>query len=279
VTDGPVDLATSPEVAFLEPANGAPVANPVRFHLLARGVHRVALDADGYSLGEYDPALAEGLEYTFTQLETPRQIHAVGFDEDGVERASATLTITVTKGTAAPAPPIPSGDGVRLTVPYFYQYNNSNEPGGTCGLTSAAMLLNYWFPNSTTTPDKLYDSYGKSQGQSPTGLAELYRLRGLNADSTYSGSRANVRAQIDAGRPVIVHGNLTASGHILVILGYDAAGFYINDPAGDWYQCYGCGTSGAGLHIDYDSEFDRKLGADGDMWLSAASKEPFDPFP
>ena len=63
------------------------------------------------------------------------------------------------------------------------------------------------------------------------------------------------------------------------VIGYDAAGFHINDPAGDWYKCYGCDTSGKGLHIDYGSPFDRKLGADGDMWLSAASKVAFDPFP
>ena len=48
-------------------------------------------------------------------------------------------------------------------MPYFYQYDNDYEPSGTCGVTSAAMLVDTFHPGSVT-PDSLYRAYGKAQG-------------------------------------------------------------------------------------------------------------------
>ena len=54
------------------------------------------------------------------------------------------------------------------------------------------------------------------------------------------------------GRPVIIHGYFTASGHIIVIRGYDASGFIVNDPYGEFFQSgYDNRRSGAGLHYSY----------------------------
>ena len=38
-------------------------------------------------------------------------------------------------------PDAATANSVRLDVPYYYQYDNKNEPKATCGLTSGAMLL------------------------------------------------------------------------------------------------------------------------------------------
>lgn len=164
-----------------------------------------------------------------------------------------------------------------LTVPYFYQYANVNEPGNTCGLTSAAMLLNYY--GKGVTPDGLYTRFGKRQGQSPDGLAYIYRQYGLYAASTYTGTQAMIKRNIDAGRPVVVHGYFT-DGHILVVIGYDSTGWIVNDPAGLWAGCYLCGypnrtsTNGRGAHYSYSS-MSQVISYDGDVWMSTASTSPF----
>jgi GH25 family lysozyme M1 (1,4-beta-N-acetylmuramidase) len=170
-----------------------------------------------------------------------------------------------------------SGGSV-LEVPYFYQYNNRNEPGATCGVTSAAMLLNFW--GKSTTPDQLYVTYGKSAGQSPSSLASLYERFGLRSAFTYNGTEAMIRRQLDAGRPVITHGYFTSAGHVLVIVGYDRTGWIVNDPAGRWRGCVRCGysgtstsTNGRRAHYDYES-FRAAAGPDGSYWLSVASRSP-----
>jgi uncharacterized protein YvpB len=165
-----------------------------------------------------------------------------------------------------------------LSAPYFYQYHNAHEPGGTCGLTSASMMLRFW--GETVTPDGLYRAYGKARGQSPEGLASLYQAHGLHARYSRAGSFAMIKRQIDAGRPVVVHGWFTSAGHILVVVGYNAQGFIVNDPAGLWSGCVACGyagrtpTNGRGALYGY-AAFRAAVGFDGDIWLSSASDRAF----
>jgi hypothetical protein len=47
-------------------------------------------------------------------------------------------------------------------VPYFYQYSNSINPGGSCQNTSIAMLLKY-YGAANLTPDGISSQYGTSQ--------------------------------------------------------------------------------------------------------------------
>jgi hypothetical protein len=159
------------------------------------------------------------------------------------------------------------------SVPYYYQYNNAYEPGGTCGLTSGAMLLRRWGKN--VTPDSLYLSYGKAQGQSPGNLANLYRAHGLSATSSYTASESTIKSHLDAGRPVVVHGYFTGAGHIVLLVGYDATGWFVNDPAGKWAGCVGCGypnrtsTNGRDVHYSYAS-VRAAIGSSGNIWMSTA---------
>jgi hypothetical protein len=249
-------------VSFLAPADGATVANPVGFTLDGEGVDRLVLSADGYEIANWRPA-ASGweVEYSFSGTGYERQLTVTGYAADGSAVASATSSVTV------------EADGVNLDVPYFYQYDNRYEPSGTCGVTSTAMAINYWIPNAVT-PDDLYLEYGKSQGQSPSGIASIQRSEGLYADSTTSGTRAEIRAHLDAGRPVVVHGYWTGEGHITVIVGYDDNDWIVNDPAGDWYVCYGCGEAD---HVRYPrgGAWDDELSYDGDVWYSVSSKRAF----
>jgi hypothetical protein len=256
------DDAPAPSVRIVSPADGAVVSNPVTFTVQVEGVASATLDADGYALGDLDvDDVSSTLSYSFSGTGYPRVITLSGLDGAGAVVATDSVTIEV------------EADGVDLDVPYFYQYDNANEPGGTCGVTSAAMLVSYWNPGSVT-PDGLYREYGKAQGQSPSGLAQLYAWEGLYADYGTNGTRADIRAHLDAGRPVVVHGYWTSAGHIVVIVGYTDTDWIVNDPAGDWYTCYGCGPAD---HVEYPlgGTWDAELSADGDIWWSTGADAPF----
>ena len=59
-------------------------------------------------------------------------------------------------------------------------------------------------------------------------LAARRGVRGIN--STSGGTLAQLRASLDRGEPVIVHGFFTDYGHVVVVTGYDEGGYYVNDP-------------------------------------------------
>lgn len=148
----------------------------------------------------------------------------------------------------------PSSPTSPLRVPYFYQYNNQLEPGSTCNITSVAMVAQYY--GVSVTPDQIYRRIG---GPVFTGPDMLWAARqyGLQGSYSQTASAQTIKGHIDAGRPVIVQGYFTKSGHILVITGYDKQGWVVNDPAGLWAQCYACGypsrtaSNGKGARYSY----------------------------
>ncbi|WP_172820904.1 C39 family peptidase [Cyanobium sp. NIES-981] len=119
-----------------------------------------------------------------------------------------------------------------LSATYYSQRVNLNEPDATCGVTSAAILLSA--KGTKVTPDELYNRFGKNAGQSPSGLANIYKSFGYNAKYSYSGTFANIRSAINLGSPVVIHGYFTRSGHIVCVVGYDRFGLVVHDPAGAW---------------------------------------------
>lgn len=151
-------------------------------------------------------------------------------------------------------------------VPYFYQYDNRLYPGASCQNTSVAMVLSYlgW----RGTPDQITGRYGKDWAQSPAGLAALFNTYASNEQLSMriqpvtSGTFSGLRAELDRGHPVIVHGYFTSYGHVLVVLGYDANGYYVNDPAGKWSGYFKGGyAGGSGRKIYYSkSAFETAVG-------------------
>ena len=124
-TDGTVqvDDAAGPSVAFLAPADGATIPNPVLFEIQAFGVDEVEIFADEtYSLGPaWDPAERQTLLYRFSGTGFPRAIHVTGRKE-GQDVARADLTITIT----------PDSCEDRFFVSEFGSHND--DPGGTVDL-------------------------------------------------------------------------------------------------------------------------------------------------
>jgi uncharacterized protein YvpB len=167
-------------------------------------------------------------------------------------------------------------------VPYRTQLDNSYEPGGTCGITSATMLLRY--RGLEVEADDLYVTYGKATGQSPGSLASLYVKKLGNGYHSYNATWAEVRGFLDKGQPVVMHGWFTNSGHVVLAVGYDSKGLYFHDPYGRWLGSTGSFSTGsdAGKFVHYSYEMmNRKFthpvggytnlfGDDGEIWISTA---------
>ena len=85
--------------------------------------------------------------------------------------------------------------------------------------------------------------FGKETAKSVSGLNYVFntlagRYGVKKIDSHPNASLAMLRASLDRGQPVITHGYFTRGGHVVVVTGYDANGYYVNDPAGTWVQSF-----------------------------------------
>jgi hypothetical protein len=165
-----------------------------------------------------------------------------------------------------------------MSVPYFSQYDNLYEPGSTCGNTSGAMVVSYNV-GQRIYPDTIYKEFGKSMGQSPEGLASIYRSYGLYAKSTRRGTRSEIVDHLNHNRPVVIHGYFTQSGHVVSFVGVTKSGLIANDPAGNWKRCAYCGynasMSGEGVQYSWSELSNSVISYDGDIWYSVASASPF----
>lgn len=166
---------------------------------------------------------------------------------------------TSTAAAGASVPPPPAVEPRDLKVPYHSQLNNIQNPYGSCNVTCVAMCLHHLGmdpkPAGEQLEDVLYrrlESKGRSRHNPYDLKALIDSYSGYKDIFRENGGFAAIRSSIDAGNPVIVHGYFTPSGHIIVIRGYDANGFIVNDPYGEWFSSgYDTSRSGAGLHYSY----------------------------
>ncbi len=174
--------------------------------------------------------------------------------------------------TPAPVPPpstLPSRK--ELNVPYFSQRDNPEYSWATCNPTSAAMVLYYYGVRPTVRrllSDELFQwivrRYGIG-GQTDHGaLSEVIRAYGYR--TTFSTRRrwAEIDKEIAEGRPVVLPGYFTATGHVVTVIGYTPSGLIVNDPWGNALTGYR-DTYGARLFYPNGFLLD-KCGRDGDLW-------------
>ncbi len=167
--------------------------------------------------------------------------------------------------------------GVNLAVPYLSQLDNQKNPYGSCNATSVAMCLRFLAPdrNFGIRADKqledglqdLLEANGKSR-HDPYDLAWLFKHLMVKDDFQPDAKWGDVKKWLDSGKPCIVHGYFTSSGHIIVIRGYtDDGNWIVNDPYGEWFSDgYQTDLSGEGL-VYSDHIMKKCCGHDGDLWI------------
>src|SRR5690606_701580 len=133
------------------------------------------------------------------------------------------------------------GNQVMIDVPYRSQWDaDAQLSTGDCGIVSVAMICNW--KGISITPDQLIHKAGLATGRSLYSFAELMlagKAVGLNFRYVRPARWDDIRAELDAGRPVIPllrYGELIGNqdvtftgGHFLVVVGYDTNGVYVND--------------------------------------------------
>ncbi len=160
--------------------------------------------------------------------------------------------------------------GVVLGVPYRSQRDNSNNPGGSCNVTSAAMCLEYWGiaeNEGKQLEDEMYEwliNKGLSR-HDPIDLKKAIEAFGCSDNFTTRAQIDQIKEALRNGIPVIVHGWFTSFGHIIVLIGYDEKGFFVHDPYGEWTAGGYLNKSGKALHYSYGL-IERKCLPDGGCW-------------
>jgi uncharacterized protein YvpB len=242
----------SADIRFVSPTAGGTYQPTVTFKVTAASaVVRVAYTADGgFLLGESSSASTNfPVTYTFTTYGT-RTVTALGYDSAGTRLGSESVTFTV-QG---------SSGSVIQGVPYYFQYNNSINPSGSCQNTSLAMLLSFY--GCKVTPDTVSAAWGTSYAQTPFGLATVFNDYAADCGISQrltahtDGTPDDVNQLIAAGKPVIVHGYFTSYGHVLILLGFDGSYYWANDPAGRWTEQFKGGYYASdaddGKYVQYD---------------------------
>ena len=247
VVSSSVDTSTE---SLIRITSDARCENPCELAVAVSGpVTEVEYYADTYYLGMGTPSDGFSISYQFSQPGR-RSLTVKGYNSDGRLIAEDTQQLqVVATSTAQPTDNNTAANGFP-SVPYFFQYDNRLFPGSSCQNTSIAMVLAYlgWRGN----PDEITSVYGKYMAQEPAGLARLFNIYGQSMGASMrllpntNGSIAGLKSELDRGHPVIIHGYFTRAGHVVVVLGYDNDGYYVNDPAGAWSQVFKGGYSSGG---------------------------------
>ncbi len=126
-----------------------------------------------------------------------------------------------------------------LDVPYQSQNDNASGTGyRECFSSSCAMVAMYY---GKIENDDAYNLVRQKYGDSTDAQAQLRTLRslGLEANFITNGSTSDLKAAIDAGRPIPVgwlhKGSSVPSGggHYSVVIGYTDKAWIQNDPNGE----------------------------------------------
>jgi hypothetical protein len=172
---------------------------------------------------------------------------------------------------------------VKLTVPSYDQLDNSENPYGTCNVTSIAMCLAYLGVQRRTPgirfPDELSQYCNKNglDRHEPVDLKKIVEAYGCKDNFRTTASFEQVKEWVIQGNPAVVHGYFTPTGHIVTVIGYNAKGFIVNDPYGElmysypgssYYDTY---ASGAGLTYSYGLMYNTSA-RDGSFWVHFISR-------
>jgi uncharacterized protein YvpB len=171
-------------------------------------------------------------------------------------------------------------DGVILGVPYESQLDNKNNPTGSCNVTCCSMVLKYYGVRGNGNgqlEDQLYQWMidNRLSRHSPQDLQKLLIARGVKDDYRSTYSIDQLKASLDKGHPIILHGYFTRFGHIIVLKGYNSKGFIVLDPYGEYFST-GYNTSVSGKDLTYSYRLITSVACDpgvsNSIWAHVVSK-------
>lgn len=167
-----------------------------------------------------------------------------------------------------------------VQVPYFSQLDNRLEPYGTCNVTCVAMVMaSKGIVGDGSMPqleDQLTAKCYKEgwDRHSPADLQKLFAWKKVLSKFSYTATQAELKACLASGRPAILHGYFTRSGHIIVAKGYDdtayngTGAFICHDPNGEWNRTGYTHQAGAGKDVLYSYAMIRETcQTDGQFWV------------
>ena len=152
-------------------------------------------------------------------------------------------------------------------TPYLSQRDNENVPGGTCNVTSLAMVMAFWGQKAKDDPsdaaieqleDELFlrleepDAQAYFKKNFPTLVNQGFHARNIHGMLIWLAKQygfvdkysegTSWKDMADFGRsfgPMILSGAFTGSGHIVCLTGMTINGdLIIHDPYGDWNTRY-----------------------------------------
>ena len=171
---------------------------------------------------------------------------------------------------------------VKLSVPYYDQLDNSDDPYGTCNVTSLAMVLSYLGAKRVHPDIRFADELNRYcedhslDRHEPTDLVKVVEAYGFRDKFSKTASFEEVQDWLIGGNPAIVHGYFTSGGHIVCLIGYNSEGFVVNDPYGEimynpFHSYYDIYASGAGLTYSYKMIYDTCC-TNNEFWVHFISK-------
>jgi GH24 family phage-related lysozyme (muramidase)/uncharacterized protein YvpB len=174
-----------------------------------------------------------------------------------------------------PAPVEPEKPKFPLAVPFYPQLDNPRFPTGTCNVTSVAMVLAFHGvksvnPNEQLEMEVLRWMESRSLDRHVHDhLSQVMKGYGLKNTFKTNATLAEIKKHLDGGNPCIISGMFTASGHIVVAIGYTDKGLMIHDPFGEYfaggYAKEPIATRGKNQHYSYDL-IERVSDGDGSIW-------------
>lgn len=170
---------------------------------------------------------------------------------------------------------------VILPVPYLSQRDNRIRPSQTCNMTSAAMVIGFYYPERLKGAKQLEDEltqkavskWGNDSIYYHARIVDILKEYGVESKFSTTTSWADIKAYLDGGNPVIYSGKFTKSGHIIVLRGYDETGFFVNDPWGEWFASGYQNKSGENLHYSFAMMERLSYGGSQGGWAHLCSKK------
>ena len=98
---------------------------------------------------------------------------------------------------------------------------------------------------------------------------------GLKDNASYKGTWPDIKKHLSTLNPVIVQGNFTPSGHVIVVTGFneETGEWYCFDPAGNWLKGYSGPNWQSGDGVWYPgAKFKPAAAPDGMVWAHFVTK-------